>query len=132
MAIRNTPSEKINLWARQGRYGRHCLCSTGEIAEEEGIVRERGRKPYLEEWEIAALLELAAAFEIPATTLAQMIIGPHIRSYHIFRKDSGEPESYERTVYGVLLIVEDKGFQEPIPSGAAQREVLIADRGEEN
>ncbi len=58
-----------------------------EIAEEEGIVREKGRKPYLEVWEIAALLELAAAFEIPATTLAQMIIGPHIRSYHIFRKD---------------------------------------------
>ncbi len=58
-----------------------------------------------------------------------MITGPHIRSYHIFRKDSGKPESYERTVYGVLLMVEDKGFQEPIPSGAAQREVLIADRG---
>ena len=85
-------------------------------------MRERGRKPYLEIWEITALLELAAAFEIPATTLAQMIIGSHIRSYHIFRKDSGEPESYERTVYGVLLMVEDKGFQEPIPSGAAQRE----------
>ncbi len=47
---------------------------------------------------------------------------PHIRSYHIFRKDSGKPDSYERTVYGVLLMVEDKGFQEPVPSGAAQRE----------
>ena len=68
-----------------------------------------------------ALLELAAAFEIPATTLAQMITGLHIRSYHIFRKDSGKPDSYERTVYGVLLMVEDKGFQEPIPSGAVQR-----------
>ena len=45
-----------------------------EIAEEEGIVRERGRKPYLEVWENIG------------TTLAQMIIGPHIRSYHIFRK----------------------------------------------
>ncbi len=44
------------------------------------------------------------------------------RINRIYSQHSGKLESYERTVYGVLLMVEDKGFQEPKPSGAAQRE----------
>ena len=58
-----------------------------EIAEEIGLVRRKGRKPYLEIWEIAALLEMAVALDMKVTTLAQMMIGTHIRSYHIFRRD---------------------------------------------
>ena len=49
----------------------------------EGIGRIKGI------WEAIAVQykEMAAAFDIPATTLAQMIVGSHIRSYHIFRRD---------------------------------------------
>ena len=54
-----------------------------EISEEIGLVRRKGRKPYLE---IAALLEMAVALDMKVTTLAQMMIGTYIRSYHIFRR----------------------------------------------
>ena len=51
----------------------------------------------------------------------QEVLGKR-RINRIYSQHSRKLESYERTVYGVLLMFEDRGFQEPIPSGTAQRE----------